>query len=441
MSDERGKLNAHHNTEHIREISIEKPDKTVIKEFSLAGGLKGGEPVAVDVKNGKIVRIRPLHYYDKYTKEEINPWKIEARGKSFEPLIKSLPSYFALSYKKRVYSPNRIKYPLKRVDWDPEGERHPENRGKSKYERISWDEATDIIASEIKRIQRKYGPNSVLCSIRGHSESKTVHASHGNCKGLLMHLGGYTRQTSNPDSWEGWYWGAKHVWGEGSMGLAAPGIGFFSTSGNVLSDVSQNTNIIVFQCGDWETTPQGFSGQFLGRVAYWFTELGIKQVYISPDLNYAAAVHADKWIPVLPNTDAALQLAIAYIWMTEGTYDKHYVDTHTVGYDKFEDYVLGKKDGIPKTPAWASPKCDVPEWTIKALAREWASKRTSTGHYFGGPYIRGPYSHEPARLEALLLGMQGLGKPGVNQVSSNLTAPRHADHSGRSGRQAVYNAS
>ena len=55
-----------------------------------------------------------------------------------------------LAYKKRAYSPNRIKYPLKRVDWDPNGERNPQNRGKSKYKRISWDEATDIIASEIR---------------------------------------------------------------------------------------------------------------------------------------------------------------------------------------------------------------------------------------------------------------------------------------------------
>ncbi len=60
--------------------------------------------------------------------------------------------------------------------------------------------------------------------------------------------------------------------------------------------------------------------------------------------------------------------------LTEGTYNKEYVATHTVGFDKFADYVLGKEDGVPKTPAWASPKCGVPEWTIKALAREWAPR-------------------------------------------------------------------
>lgn len=71
------------------------------------------------------------------------------------------------------------------------------------------------------------------------------------------------------------------------------------------------------------------------RVCYWFTELGIQSVYICPDLNYGAAVHADKWIPIKPNTDAALQLAIAYVWISEGSYDKEYLDTHAVGFDKF----------------------------------------------------------------------------------------------------------
>ena len=102
--------------------------------------------------------------------------------------------------------------------------------------------------------------------------------------------------------------------------------------------------------------------------------------------------------------------------LNEGTYDKKYIATHVVGYQEFEDYVLGKEDGIAKTPAWASPKCGVPEWTIKALAREWAKKATTICHGNGGSYIRGPYSTEPARLEIFLLAMQGLGKPGAHFV-------------------------
>ena len=387
-----------------------KEEKTFIKGFGLASFLHGGNPGAVDVKNGRIIRIRPLHYDAEYSIEELNPWMIEARGKVFKPTIKSLLPPFSLAYKKRVYSPTRILYPLKRADWDPNGERNPQNRGKSKFVRISWDEAAEIVANEIKRIHEKYGPYAILSQGDGHGETKTVHGPHGCHVRLLQLLGGYTLQTRNPDSWEGWYWGAKHVWG------MEPWVGMMWPQTNCIKDVAENTDMLLFWGCDPETTPLAFSQQTPSRLCYWFTELGIKSIYICPDLNYGAAIHADKWIPIRPNTDAALQLAIAYTWITEGAYDKAYVATHTFGFDKFEEYVLGKEDGVPKTPKWAEPLCGVPSRIIKALAREWASKRTSITHVAGGSYIRSAYSTEPARLEVLLLAMQGLGKPGVHQV-------------------------
>ena len=137
-------------------------EKTVIKALALGGLLGGGGECVADVKDGKIVRIRPFHYDWKYNGKDFNPWKMRRNGKTLEPLMKALPAPFSMAYKKRVYSPNRIKYPLKRVDWDPNGDRNPQNRGISKYRRISWDEATDIIAAEIKRVHKEYGPLSIL---------------------------------------------------------------------------------------------------------------------------------------------------------------------------------------------------------------------------------------------------------------------------------------
>ena len=110
-------------------------------------------------------------------------------------------------------------------------------------------------------------------------------------------------------------------------------------------------------------------------------------------------------------------MAVAYVWITEGTYDKEYVATHSFGFDKFEDYVLGKEDGVPKTPAWASEKTARPlPGPSRLLPGRWAKNVTAIAHGNGGPGIRGPYSTEPARLEVCLLAMQGLGKPGVHSA-------------------------
>jgi len=384
-------------------------EKPFVKDISWCGVGNGANASVVDVKNGRIVRIRPLHYDWKYKPEEFNPWKMEARGKVFEPTMKSLIPPLSLAYKKRALSPNRIRYPLKRVDFDPKGERNMENRGKSSFVRISWDEALDIIVGEMKRVKEKYGPTAIFYQSDQHGENKVVHGCHGCGRKLLSLLGGYTLQCRNPDSWEGWFWGAKHVWGMQPVGEQRPNT-------NVMLDIAENTGLLLYWGCDNETTNWGWGGQMPSRLSYWFTELGIRQIYICPDLNYAAAVHADRWIPIKPNTDAALYLGIAYVWITEGTYDKEYVATHAFGFDKFEEYVLGKEDGVSKTPKWAEEITGVPARIIKALAREWASKRTSLAIGNGGPGIRGPYASEPGRLHVLLLAMQGLGKPGVNQA-------------------------
>jgi trimethylamine-N-oxide reductase (cytochrome c) len=363
----------------------------------------------VDVKDGKILRVRPFRFDWKYDRSEVRTWKMEKNGKTLEPKWKSVIGPFSLGYKKRTYSPNRIKYPMIRVDWDPNGERNPQNRGKSKFRRATWEEATTIIASEIRRVHAKYGVNAILQQGEGHGESKILNTPHGQPGLLLKAMGGFTQQIRNPDSWEGWYWGSKHVWGQGIQGMMLP-------AGNTVKDCTDHTEMMLFWSCDPETTPWGFTGQFPSRLCFYWREVGMKQIYVCPELNYGAAVHADKWIPVLPNTDAALHLAIAYTWIKEGTYKKEYVDTHVVGFDKFADYVMGKEDGVPKDAEWASKKCGVPEWTIKALAREWSKKITSISHYFGGGMIRGPYASEPARMECCLLGMQGLGGPGVHQL-------------------------
>ncbi|MEM2438705.1 MAG: dehydrogenase, partial [Candidatus Bathyarchaeia archaeon] len=71
------------------------------------GGIgSSAEPLEVHVKDGKILRIKPMHF------EKVRLYEIKARGKTFTQPAKTLPYWVSLSYKKRAYSPNRVKYPL-----------------------------------------------------------------------------------------------------------------------------------------------------------------------------------------------------------------------------------------------------------------------------------------------------------------------------------------
>jgi trimethylamine-N-oxide reductase (cytochrome c) len=124
-------------------------------------------------------------------------------------------------------------------------------------------------------------------------------------------------------------------------------------------------------------------------------------------------VHADKWIPVIPNTDTALLLAVAHHWITEGNYEKEYVATHCFGFDKFCDYVLARKTDT-QDPGMGFPITGIPEWTIHALPTSGALNNLYRAR--GGGMIRGPYSSEPARMEILCMAMQGIGMPGRHEV-------------------------
>lgn len=196
----------------------------------------------------------------------------------------------SISYKKRIYSPNRILRPMKRVDWDPEGERNPQNRGKSKFEYISWDEATDIIAKEIKRVHDEYGPYAILCQADGHGETKVVHAPHGAQANMLDLVGGYTLQSRQPDSWEGWYWGGKHIWGNEPVGMQV-------NQRNLYKDIAEHGDAMLYWGCDLETTPWGWGGEQPSRMAYFLEEIGLKSFFISPDLNYTGAAHKGRWTP------------------------------------------------------------------------------------------------------------------------------------------------
>ncbi len=147
-------------------------------------GTNGG-PIFVYVKDGKILRTTPMDFDD----DDAPSWSIKARGKTFTPPRKATLSSHGMCQKSMAYSKERLLYPMKRVDFDPDGDRNIQNRGKSEFERISWDEALDIVEKEIKRC-KAVGPGAIAVANGSHRFRDVFQNWHGRivCIGRLVHV-------------------------------------------------------------------------------------------------------------------------------------------------------------------------------------------------------------------------------------------------------------
>ncbi|MDP6175261.1 MAG: molybdopterin-dependent oxidoreductase, partial [Rhodospirillales bacterium] len=368
--------------------------------------MTNGGPVFVYVKDGKIIRLTPIDYGE----GDAKPWTIKARGHSLTPPHSSTAGPHAVCWKSMVYSPDRMLYPMKRVDFDPKGERNPQNRGISGYERISWDEALDIVGDEIKRIKRDYGQGAILSTRPSHHTWGNI-GYYSSANNRFMNAIGTTTTVPTPISWEGWFWGAMHHHGY-SMRLGQP-----ETYGTV-EDCLQEAEMLVFWSSDPETTSGSYAAFESTCRRQWLNKLGVKLVHIDPYFNHTAAQLGGKWIAPKPTTDPALAMAIAHVWIKEDLYDKEYVARLTHGFETWKAYIMGDEDGTPKTPEWQEPETGVPARVVRALAREWGTKKTylgagGWGNGHGGA-CRNATGIQWARAVTCLLAMQGMGKPGVN---------------------------
>ena len=226
----------------------------------------------------------------------------------------------------------------------------------------------------------------ILVQGDGHGEGKMVHAPSWLLYSLLDKLGGFTQQIRNLTAGQAGTWGSKHIWGKGFIGMMA-------LNDNLVKDITENSDMVVV----WGRRPRddhlGLPWTVREPVALLlerdWPQAGLHQPR-SPTTRLPSTPTSGS--PSSPTPTLPSSWPSCNVWMTEGTFDQEYVKTHTVGFDKIKAYVLGEEDGRePKTPKWASPKCGVPVWTIKALARDWAKKTVTIGHYFGGGMARGPY--------------------------------------------------
>ncbi|MCC6487238.1 MAG: molybdopterin-dependent oxidoreductase, partial [Candidatus Hydrogenedentes bacterium] len=368
--------------------------------------MTNGGPCFVYVKDERILRITPIDFDETDAKS----WTIAVRGRTLVPPHRATLAVHGLASKSLVYSPDRLLYPMKRVDFDPNGERSPSKRGISGYKRISWDEALDIVAGEIQRVKSVHGEGAMLVSHPSHHTWGNV-GYYLSALARFANAVGHTRVHPNPDSWEGWYWGAQHHWGY-SMRLGMP-----EPYGTV-EDLLKEAELVVF----WSSDPESTNGVYAAHEGtirrQWLKDLGIPTVHIDPYYNATAAYMRGKWIAPRPGTDTAMALAIAWVWIKEGLYDRDFVEQRTHGFEKWKAYLLGEEDGVPKTPEWQEKETGVRAREVRALAREWGRKKTylgagGVGSGFGGA-CRGPTGHQWARAMACLAALQGLGRKGVN---------------------------
>ena len=385
-------------------------------------------PLFVTEKDGKILRVEPMEFEP----EEVDSWELKKNGMTYRPPLVQGILPWGLDYKEITYTENRVKYPMKRVDWDPDGDRNPQNRGISGYERISWDEAFDIIEKEMRRVIDTYGPSALGASNASHCEWGGIHYYFSEWY-RFWHAVGSTHMDTSPISWEGWAAGGPFIWG------FWPAFGYLPGK-DVLQDIDANSELLIL----WSNEilfHSVYTGLDNARVWQHWRELGKRVIVIDPLSNETAQMLGDRWIPIKPGTDGALALAVMHTWIVEDTYDKKFIANNTIGFTEdslpegapagcsMMSYIMGDEDGVEKTPEWAAEITGVPAREIVGLAREWASKPATVWCEAGGA-CRREFAHELSRLQATMMAMQGVGRPGVNALTCAMTlcGPYDADN-------------
>lgn len=353
-------------------------------------------PVRCITKNGQVIRIET----DNTSPDNpAGPRQIRAcqRGRSM---------------RERIYSPDRLKYPMKRVG----------KRGEGKFERISWDEATDIIAKQWKRILDKYGPESVYWQYCSGQQS--IVSSRRAWQRLMNLNGGYLK-----------YYGS---YSNAQLQESFP-LTYGSRAASLPSEIANASLYVLFGNNFSSTRPSGSGKGY--QIDAAMDRKRPRTIVIDPCYTDTAATHADQWIPIRPGTDAALVGALAYEFIRNGWIDQKFLDTYCVGFDAktlpasapkgsdYRSYILGEgPDRTPKTPEWASRITGIPVETIKALAKELGTTKPVFVSQGWGPQ-RQANGEETARAIAMvpiLLGQVGL--PGTNS----------GEHEGNTPFPAVY---
>ena len=293
-----------------------------------------------------------------------------------------------LNYHKTFLGPDRLRYPMKRV-----GE-----RGEGKFQRISWEEATDLIAREWVRIRDTYGPGSRYVN---YATGISAAISGSSLAKRLLKL-------------DGGYLGYYNSYSTACIRKATDLMYGTCETGNSLVDWLNSNLIILWGHNPAETKFDSQTMYYLRRAR----KKGIPIIVVDPRRNDTAEQLGAEGVPLRPATDAALQDAMAYVIVEEGLQDQDFLDRCCLGFDKAHmpegvdpaecvlSYLTGEKDGVAKTPEWAAAITGVPAETIRSLAIRYATARPAAlVQGFGAQ--RHAYGEQGARGGILLACMTG----------------------------------
>lgn len=303
------------------------------------------------------------------------------------------------AYRAWVNHPDRINYPMKRVEGT--------KRGDGEYEQITWEEAIQIIADNWNDVLTNYGPEAVYVNYATGNSASTARPWNRLCN----LLGGYT-------SYYGSYstaqisWITPYMWGKGG--------------GSSLSAARDSDLILVFGSSPVETR-QGGAVSHHDYVAMREKTNG-KIYVIDPRFNDSITGRSDEWLPINPGTDAALVSAIAHELIVNEQVNKEFLDTYCVGFDEdtmpesaagqnksYKDYIMGTGyDMVEKTPEWAAPITGISAEKIVSLAEEIAAAQAMYVVQGWGPQRRsnGEMTAMAICMLAVLTG--NIGKPGTS---------------------------